>query len=124
MKDEENILGYFKRVDNIVNAIIGLGVQVSENELVEKILRTLPILYNPKVSTLEYRENMDKITMDELYGILTAYELRLGHENLPKGEATFKVLNKTKNQKKKPQPNHHEESDVEEANFIKKFRKD
>jgi hypothetical protein len=58
-----------------------------------------------------------------LYGILTSYELRLVHENLPKGEETFKVLNKTKNQNKKPQPNHHEESDVEEANFIKKLQK-
>jgi hypothetical protein len=70
MKDEENILDYFERVDNIVNAIIGLGVEVSYNELFEKILRTLPILYNPKVSTLEYRDNIGKLTMDEFYGIL------------------------------------------------------
>jgi len=34
--------------------------------------------------------------MDELYGMLTSYELRLGNENLPKGEATFKALKKTK----------------------------
>jgi hypothetical protein len=61
--------------------------------------------------------------MDELYGILTTYELRLGHENLPQGEASFKMLKKTKNQKKKPQSIHHEESDVEEANFIKKIKK-
>jgi hypothetical protein len=73
MKDEENILEYFERVDHIANAIIGLGVEVSDNELVEKILRTLPILYNPKVSALEDREHLDKLTMDELYGILTAY---------------------------------------------------
>jgi hypothetical protein len=59
--------------------------------------------------------------MDELYGILTAYELILGHDNLPQGEATFKVLKKTKNQKKKYRSSHHEESNVEEANFIKKL---
>jgi hypothetical protein len=99
MKDEENISEYFERVDNIVNAIIGLGVEVSDNELVEKILRTLPMLYNPKVSTIEYREKLDELTMDELYGILIAYELILGHESIPKGEASFKVLKKTKNQK-------------------------
>jgi hypothetical protein len=96
---------------------------VSYNELVEKILRSLLILYNPKVSTLEDRENLDKLTMDELYGILTTYELRLRHENLPKGEATFKVLKKTKNQKQKCQPSHHEESNEEEANFSKKLKK-
>jgi hypothetical protein len=62
--------------------------------------------------------------MDELYGIFIAYELRLGHKNLPQGEEAFKVLTKTKNQKQKPQSNHHEESYVEEANFIKNFKKD
>ena len=41
MKDGENISEYFKRVDNIINSIRGLGVEVSNNELVEKILRTL-----------------------------------------------------------------------------------
>jgi hypothetical protein len=61
--------------------------------------------------------------MDELYGILTAYELRLGHENLPKGEAMLKVLKKTKNQKQKFQTSDHEEFDVEEVNFIKKLQK-
>ena len=62
------------------------------------------MIYNPKVSTLEYRENLSTLTLDELYGILTAYELRIGHENFPKEEATFKVLKKTKNQNQKLKP--------------------
>ena len=61
--------------------------------------------------------------MDELYGILTSYELRLGIDNTSKGEAAFKVTKKIKNQKKKTQIDHNEESDVEEANFIKKIHK-
>ena len=61
--------------------------------------------------------------MDELYGILTTYELRLGIDNLPKGEATFKVIKKSKNQKQKPQTNHNEESNEEESNFIIKLQK-
>ena len=81
------------------------------------------MLYNPKVSTLEDQEDLKDLTMDELYGILTTYELRLGHENLTEGEATFKVLRKTKNQKQKYQTSHHEEFEVEEANFIKKLQK-
>ena len=58
--------------------------------------------------------------MDELYGILTAYELRLGIDNLPKGEEHFKVIKKKKH-KQKTQANHNEESDEEEANFVKKL---
>ena len=52
MKDEENISEYFERVDNLVNAIKGLGVEVPDYDLVEKMLRTLPMEYNTKVLTL------------------------------------------------------------------------
>ena len=82
MKDQENISKYFERVETLVNAIKCLGVEVPDYELVEKILRTLPMAYNPKVSTLEDREKLEAITMDELYGILTTYEFRLGIGNL------------------------------------------
>ena len=84
MKEEENISEYFERVDNIVNAIRGMGQEVLDKELVDRILRTLPMTYNPKVSTLEDRENLSTLTLDELYGILTAYKLRIGGEILPK----------------------------------------
>ena len=57
--------------------------------------------------------------MYELYGIITTYELRLGIDNIPKGEATFKVIKKTKSQKQKAQTNHNEE----DANLIKKLHK-
>ena len=53
MKDEENISKYFERIENLVNAIKGLGVEVPDYELVEKILRTLPMTYNHKLSTIE-----------------------------------------------------------------------
>ena len=81
------------------------------------------MIYNPKVSAIEDRENLSTLTLDELYGILTAYELGIGRENFPKEEATFKVLKKTKSDKSKIQTSHHEESDEEEANFIKKLQK-
>ena len=53
MKDEENISEYFERVENLVNAIQGLGVELPDYELVENTLRTLPMAYSPKVTTLE-----------------------------------------------------------------------
>ena len=66
---------------------------------------------------------LGELIMDELYGILIAYELRLGIDNNSKGEATFKVTKKIKKEKQKTQTDHNEESDVEEANFIKKLQK-
>ena len=48
MKEENNIAEYILRVDEIVNAIKGLGGEIKEKEVVEKVLRTLPIRYNQK----------------------------------------------------------------------------
>ena len=65
--------------------------------------------YNPKVYTLEDRQDTENITLDELYGILTAYELRIGRENPSKEEATFKVLKNPKDQKQRFQSNPQED---------------
>ena len=64
----------------------GLGQNVSKDEIVDKVLRTLLMVYNPKVSTLEDREDINKLTLDELYGILIGYEFRIGRENHSKEE--------------------------------------
>ena len=82
------------------------------------------MVYNPKVSTLEDREDINKLTLDELYGILIAYQLRIGRENQSKEETTFKVLKKIEAQKSKLESSSQEEYyDEEEANFIKKLQK-
>ena len=77
----------------------GLGPELEETEIVEKFLRSLPMIYNPNISTLEDRENLDNLTMNELYGILIAYEMRIGQDNSQKMEIDFKaskVANKSK----------------------------
>jgi hypothetical protein len=33
--------------------------------------------FDPKISTLEERIDLDTLSMDELHGILTAYEMRI-----------------------------------------------
>ena len=53
MKEEENIWEYLIRVDEVGNAIRGLGGKLKERELVSKVLRTFPMIYDSKVSTLE-----------------------------------------------------------------------
>jgi hypothetical protein len=56
--------------------------------------------YDVKISTIEDRLELDKITVDELHGILTAYEMRTGKEKPSKGETSFKE-SKTKNKQEK-----------------------
>ena len=40
----------------------------------------LPGRFNPKVSILEYSANLDKLSKEELHGVLIAYEMRLEEE--------------------------------------------
>jgi hypothetical protein len=47
--------------------------------------------FNPKISTLEEILDLNSISMDELHGIFTAYEMRTEQENLDVKEATFKA---------------------------------
>jgi hypothetical protein len=56
--------------------------------------------FNPKISTLEERSDLDSISMDELHGIFTAYEMRTEQENPDVKEATFKASKRSKKRKR------------------------
>jgi hypothetical protein len=96
MKEDENIAAYFLQVDETINAIIGLGEEIKEYVIVEKVLRSLPMIFDPKISTLEERADLDSISMDELHGIFRAYEMRIEQENPDIKEATFKASKSSK----------------------------
>jgi hypothetical protein len=100
MKEDEDIVAYFLRVDGTVNAIIGLGEEIEESVIVQKVLRSLPMRFNPKISTLEERSDLNSISMDELHGIFTAYEMRTEQENPDVKEATFKASKRSKKKKR------------------------
>ena len=52
--------------------------------------------YDSKVSTLEERDDLDSLTVDDLHGIFTAYEMRTRHNDSSRKEATFKAINESK----------------------------
>ena len=54
------------------------------------------MIFDSKVSTLEERKDLDKLSMDELHGILTTYEMRTKQENPSRKEEAFKVSKKKK----------------------------
>jgi hypothetical protein len=101
MNEDENIASYFLRVDEVVNNIKGLGDEVNEQVIVKKVLRSLPMRFDSNISTLEEREDLATLTMDELHGTLTTYEMRTEQDNLVTKEATFKASKKTKKKERK-----------------------
>jgi hypothetical protein len=128
MKEDENIVAYILRVDETVNEILGLGEEIKEYLIVQKVLRSLPMRFDPKISTLEERLDLNSISMDELHGIFTAYEMRTEQENLDIKEAAFKESKRSKKNGKKKEKEHNSNSDVseddeEETNFVRRLNK-
>jgi hypothetical protein len=56
--------------------------------------------YNAKISSIEDRSDLKTLTVDQLHGIFTAYEMRTGHDKSTKDETTFKASRTKTNQKK------------------------
>ena len=50
--------------------------------------------YDSKVSTIEEWDDLKIVTVDELHGILTMYEMRTGINETLKKEVDFKVSSK------------------------------
>jgi hypothetical protein len=127
MKEEVSIASYFLHLDDIVNIIKGLGEEIEETIIVQKVLRSLPSRFNPNISTIKELKDLDKLTMDELHKILTTYEMRIEQDKpakLSRKEATFKASKKTKTEEYKTSDNSNNESDEEEANFVRKLKRE
>ena len=81
-------------MDEIVNNIRRLGEKVDEIVIVQKVHRSLPLRFGPKIYSIEEIKDLENLTMDELHGILNAYEMRIKRvkeENPSKKEETFKA---------------------------------
>jgi uncharacterized lipoprotein YehR (DUF1307 family) len=116
MNEKEDIAAYLLRVDEVVNAIRGLGEELDESLAVQKMLRSLLLKYDAKVSAIEEIRDLTKMTMDELHGALMAYEMRTGTESdYTDNEAAFKAIKKTK----------YKDNDLDEKieNFIRRIQK-
>ncbi|XP_059070607.1 uncharacterized protein LOC131860243 [Cryptomeria japonica] len=123
MEEEESIAAYFLRVDEVVNALKGLGDTVEDKTMVHKILRTLPLKFDVKVSVVEEMLDLNKLTIDKLYGILTAYEMRTNVENPSKRETTFKASKKGKEKEQKSSESSEEDSEDEVAHLVRKLKR-
>jgi hypothetical protein len=112
MKEDETVGKYFLRVEELVNAMKELGEKIEEPSLVQKILRSLPDRFNPKVFSIEELNDLKTLEFDKLLGTLTVYEMRIVKYKPTSREASFKA-----------DKNEDYESDEIEAKFVKRLKK-
>jgi hypothetical protein len=116
MDEKEDIATYFLRVDEVFNVIRRLGEELNESLVVQKVLRSLLLKYDAKVSANKETRDLAKMTMDELYGSLIAYEMRTCIESdHPNNKETFKAIKKTKDKDN--------DLDEEIEKFVRSFQK-
>ena len=87
MNEDETVGKYFLRVEELVNAMKGLGEKIDEAPLVQKILRSLPDKFNPKVSAIEEMNDLKSLSIDHILGTLTSYEMRISKDKPTTREA-------------------------------------
>jgi len=95
MHNDESIASYFLRIDEIVNCVKNLVEEIKEDTLVENFLRSLSAKFESKVFSIEEKQDLQTITMTQLHGILTTFEMRKGGPSDMR-EATFKASAKGK----------------------------
>jgi hypothetical protein len=88
------------------------------------VLISLPLRYDSKVSTIEETRDLTKMTMDELHGTLTTYEMRTYTKNRqPNRETTFKATEKIRNKEHRVEERPGDESNEEEAYFVRRLKR-
>jgi hypothetical protein len=120
ISEDEKVLGFFLRVDEIVNTMKGIREEIKEDMIVKKVLGSLPSRIDAKVYAIEEMHELDKITMDRLHGIITTCEMRTRKEQLDLKDTVFKELVKSSTSQDHDSSEYF--SDEEEANFVRKLK--
>lgn len=58
MKEEENVVAFSFRVDEIINTTRGLGEEIKDSIIVQFFKRSLPLIFDAKVSTIEEMKDL------------------------------------------------------------------
>ncbi|XP_059076583.1 uncharacterized protein LOC131875891 [Cryptomeria japonica] len=104
-----------------MNAIRGPGDEIENEVLVKKILRSLTHKCDTKVSAIEEAKDLKTFTVDELFGSLTAYDMRTTSEIFSRKEDAFNTTKKGKEVVSHEESS--EDSDAKVANFVRKLKR-
>ncbi|XP_019154690.1 PREDICTED: uncharacterized protein LOC109151226 [Ipomoea nil] len=77
MKDDETIVDFHARVQELANRASILGEPITQERLVKKILRSLPPRFRMKVTAIQEHDGWEKKTVQQLMGSLQTYETKI-----------------------------------------------
>nr|KYP72938.1 hypothetical protein KK1_005543 [Cajanus cajan] len=81
MEENESIQTMFGRFQTIVNELSFLGRTYDNFDHINKLLHSLPRKWRPQVITLKASKNLEKLSLEELIGLLKIHELELQEDD-------------------------------------------
>ena len=75
MKPSETIRDIYTQFINVVNSLKALDKSFSNFELINKILRSLPKSWDPKVTAIQEAKDLNYFSLKELIRYLITYEM-------------------------------------------------
>ena len=75
--EKESITAWFDRFTTIVNQLTQLGKIIPEDELVKRLLRSLPKAWRPTMIAIREAKDLNKISLDEICDSLLTYEQKV-----------------------------------------------
>lgn len=94
MFDGENIQQYGQRIKEIVGEIKSAGGKVEDATVINKVSRTLLLVYAIRVAAIQELKSIDKtkVTLDSIIGKLTTFELNGYDGSVHKSESPFRAF--------------------------------
>ena len=115
--EDESFDSFYSKLNKVVIGKFNLGEKMEDSKVVRKILRSLPVSFQAKVTAIEESKDLDEIKIQELIGSLQTYELGFPSHKPSKYLALKTITERMDNST--------EEDDVEKdvAFLAKNFRK-
>ncbi|TYJ98252.1 uncharacterized protein E5676_scaffold2294G00010 [Cucumis melo var. makuwa] len=89
MTEDELVSDYNKRVLEIANESLLLGEKISNTKIVWKVLQSLPIKFDMKVTAIEEAHDIKTLRLDESFGSLLTFEMATADREIRKARELF-----------------------------------
>lgn len=81
IKPTKTIIEMFTHFTNIIKGLKSLGMSYSNNDLVRKVIRSLPRTWKAKVIAIQKAKDLNNLPFEELLGSLMTYKLAMKQHN-------------------------------------------
>ncbi|CAL8992988.1 unnamed protein product [Prunus brigantina] len=92
MRDDESLSAYLAKLFDLINQMRSYGEELSKGRVVQKLLISLPAMYDPICFVIEHSRDIDTIEVQEVIASLKGFAQRLERHTEPKTEKAFASL--------------------------------